>query len=109
MPFAVIPVFRALAIACASATLASAAQTGASRFALAQVLDPRGKALVDIGADDFVVSEAGATREVLDVRVADYPIALVLDNGAAAQDDFPAIRAAASRSSSASACGRWRS
>jgi hypothetical protein len=94
MPLAVIPVLRALVVA---AALAAATQTGASRFALAQVLDPRGRALVDIGADDFVVSEAGATREVLDVRVADYPIVVVIDNAAAARDDFPAIRAAAAR------------
>src|SRR5262249_44074355 len=43
-------------------------QTGASRLALAQVTDPRGKSIVDVGADDFVVQEGGAERDILDVR-----------------------------------------
>jgi hypothetical protein len=72
-------------------------QTGASRFALVQVTDPRGKAFVDIGVDDFVVEEAGAERELLDVRVADYPLAIVVDNGAAARDDFAMLRSAVAR------------
>src|SRR5215470_14941413 len=70
-------------------------QTGASRFALAQVLDPTGKALVDVGPDDFVVQEAGAEREILDMRVADYPVAIVVDNGS--KSDFDKIRAAVVR------------
>jgi hypothetical protein len=70
-------------------------QVGASRFALAQVLDPGGKSLVDVGPDDFVVQESGAEREILDVRVADYPLAIVLDNGA--KDDFEMMKAAVAR------------
>jgi hypothetical protein len=101
MPDRVFPVFRAVAAIAAVMTLTAGplgsvlAQTGASRFALVTVSDNRGKALVDITADDFVVEEAGATREILDVRVADYPIAVVIDTGAAA--DFPSIRAAVTR------------
>jgi hypothetical protein len=72
-------------------------QAGASRFALAIVADRGGKALVDIGADDFVVKEAGASREILDVRVADYPVAIVIDNGRRAGADFLSIRAAIAR------------
>jgi hypothetical protein len=73
------------------------AQTGASRFALAQVIDSRGKAIVDIGVDDFVVQEAGTERELLDVRVADYPLVIVVDNGAAARDDFAMLQSAVAR------------
>ena len=69
----------------------------ASRFALALVNDPRGKAIVDIGADDFVVQEGNSAREVLDVRVADYPIVIVVDNGTAARADFIEIKAAVIR------------
>ena len=69
--------------------------TGASRFALVNVLDPRGRAVVDVGADDFVVQEAGATREILSVRPADYPIAIVIDTGRDARGDFDLIRKAA--------------
>jgi hypothetical protein len=65
-----------------------------SRFALAIVSDPRGKALVDIDADDFVVQEGNADREILDVRIADYPVVLVLDNGREGAADFEAIKAA---------------
>src|SRR5262245_41811739 len=72
-------------------------QTGASRFALATVSDGRGKALVDLGPDDFAIEESGAVREILDVRVADYPVAVVIDNGAAARADFASIRAAIAR------------
>src|SRR5256884_2340343 len=39
--------------------LAPLPQIGASRVALASVADPRGRPLVDIGADDFVIQEAG--------------------------------------------------
>jgi hypothetical protein len=71
------------------------AQTGASRVALATVSDPRGRALLDVGADDFVIQEAGAAREILSVRPADYPIVLMLDTGIEARADFPTIRKAA--------------
>lgn len=76
---------------------AQPAQAGASRFALAIVSDPRGRAVVDIGVDDFVVQEGTATRDVLDVRVADYPVVVIVDNGAAAGADFAAIKAAVVR------------
>jgi hypothetical protein len=51
---------------------------------------------VDVGLDDFLVSEGGREREVLDVHVADYPIALLLDD---TQDEAVAstIRSAAIR------------
>ena len=72
-------------------------QLGASRTVLATVADARGRAIVDIEADDFVVRETGRPRDVLSVRVADYPIAVVLDNGPGAGQDFVAIREAAAR------------
>jgi len=93
-------VFHKVPVAAAALLLTAStgpAQTGASRFALAQVADSGGKALVDIDADDFVVQEAGAARDILDVRVADYPVAIVLDNGAAGRDDFGTLRASVER------------
>jgi hypothetical protein len=60
-------------------------------------MDGRNRTVVDVGVDDFVVQEAGRPREVLDVRVADYPIAVLVDTSAAAADDFETIRAAAVR------------
>ncbi len=85
-----------------SATAAHLAQAapprvGASRTALVTVVDPRGRSIVDVDSDDFVVRETGQARDVLSVRVADYPVALVLDNGPASSGDFDAIRAAAAR------------
>jgi hypothetical protein len=70
-------------------------QTGASRIALARVTDPRNRPLVDVGADDFVIQEAGVTREVLSVRPADYPIAVLIDTGHDAAADFPLMQKAA--------------
>jgi hypothetical protein len=72
-------------------------QIGASRTVLATVVDNRGRTIVDIDPDDFVIRETGQSREVLSVRVADYPIVVVLDNGQGAGSDFDAIRGAAGR------------
>jgi hypothetical protein len=72
-------------------------QVGASRTALATVVDGRGRPVLDIDPDDFVIRETGKSREVLSVRVADYPIALVLDNGSAGVQDFPTVLEAAAR------------
>jgi len=97
MPGTVLPVYRVLAAALAALALGAGQQAGASRFALATVSDAHGKAVVDVGADDFVIEEGGSAREILDVRVADYPLVLVLDNGRGARADFASIRSAAAR------------
>ena len=80
-----------------SATRAGGTQTGASRVSLAVVTDPRNRPVVDIGADDFVIQEAGAAREVLSVRPADYPIVILFDTSAGARDDVATIRKAVER------------
>jgi hypothetical protein len=82
-------------IGATSATQSPGSQTGASRIALAAVTDPRNRPLVDVGADDFVIQEAGVTREVLSVRPADYPIALLLDTGSESLADFALLQKAA--------------
>jgi hypothetical protein len=69
-------------------------QTGASRIALATVFDARNRPLMDVGPDDFVIQEAGAAREVFAVRPADYPVVVLMDNGADARGDFPQMRKA---------------
>ena len=94
--------FRYLAVAAAVLQLVatdrvSAQQIGASRTVLATVVDSRGRSMVDIEVDDFVVRETGQLRDVLSVRVADYPLALVLDNGQGAGRDLEPIRQAAGR------------
>jgi hypothetical protein len=78
-------------------TTVAAAQIGASRFALATVIDGRGRPVVDVGADDFVIQEADEARDILSVRVADYPIAVVVDNGAGGGPDFPWIQKSVTR------------
>jgi hypothetical protein len=70
-------------------------QTGASRVALANVTDPRDRPLVDVSADDFVIQEAGAAREILSVRPADYPIVILVDTGSEGRADFALIQKAA--------------
>jgi hypothetical protein len=64
---------------------------------LATVADNRNRPLLDLGPDDFVVREDGAAREVFAVRLADYPVAILIDNGSAARADFDAIRKAVAR------------
>lgn len=87
----------AAAISCALPQSTSAdSQTGASRVALASITDPRNKPLVDVSADDFVIQEGGAAREILNVRPADYPIVVLLDTGSEARADFPLMQKAVS-------------
>ena len=75
----------------------AAQQLGASRTALATVVDNRGRAIVDVDPDDFVIRETGQSREVLSVRIADYPVVVVLDNGRGAEKNFDVMRQAAAR------------
>jgi hypothetical protein len=82
-------------ILCSSLPSRPAGQpTGESRVALAAVTDAANHPLVDVGADDFVIQEAGAVREVLSVRPADYPIIVLLDTGDDPRGDFPLMRKA---------------
>ena len=86
-----------VAAAVAFASPAFALQTGASRVTLASVTDPRNRPLVDVGPDDFVIQEDGTPREILSVRVADYPVVLMLDCPSEARDDFAHLRKAVGR------------
>jgi hypothetical protein len=72
-------------------------QTGASRVTLATVTDPKNRPLVDVGPDDFVIQEDGTLREILSVRVADYPIVIMLDCPSDERDDFSQMRKAVVR------------
>ena len=94
--FVLVPFVLAAVLALASVD-SPAPQTGASRVALATVTDPRNRPIVDISADDFVIQEAGAAREVLSLRPADYPIVILFDTGAGARDDVVLIRKAVER------------
>jgi len=89
--------FALLAVLALAASDSPAPQTGASRVSLAVVTDPRNRPIVDISADDFVIQEAGAAREVLSVRPADYPVVILFDTGAGARDDVATIRKAVER------------
>jgi hypothetical protein len=85
-----------LLITLASGWPAEADQAGIARVVLATVLDARGRSLLDVDADDFVVEESGEPREVFGVRIADYPVVLLLDTGGAAPD-LDALKKAAVR------------
>lgn len=86
-----------VAAAVASASPASPLQTGASRVTLATVTDPRNRPLVDVGPDDFVIQEDGTPREILSLRVADYPVVVMLDCASEARDDSSQLRKAVGR------------
>src|SRR6476619_3528308 len=92
-----IPLVLAGIAAVAAVPSEHALQVGASRTALALVSDAKNRSIVDIGADDFVIQEAGQPREVLSVRLADYPVVVMLDTGADARTDFGLMRQAAER------------
>lgn len=72
-------------------------QIGASRTVLVTVADTRGRPIVDLGPDDFVISDAGQPREILNVRPADYPIIILIDTGQGARAEFEDIRQAVLR------------
>jgi hypothetical protein len=80
-----------------AAVHASPQQLGSSRTVLGTVTDSRNRPIVEFNPDDFVIREAGQPREILSVRVADYPIAVVLDNGRESGADLDAMRRAAAR------------
>lgn len=71
-------------------------QTAGGRILLASVVDRTGRSQVDLGPDDFVVSEDGDEREILDVHIADYPVALLVDD-APGMGALGAIKSAVSR------------
>ncbi len=85
-----------LLIALATAHAASGQPAQSGRTLLATVRDSRGNAMVDLELDDFLITEAGQEREVVDVHIADYPVVLLLDAGVEASV-WPLIKAAAAR------------
>jgi hypothetical protein len=86
----------ALAAVAAARTHGDARQT-TSRLVLASVSDGQNHPLVDLGPDDFVISENDDAREVVTVYPADYPIVVLIDNSTDARSDLQAIRSAVRR------------
>ena len=76
---------------------AAQGQTASSRIVLATVVDSRARPLTTLAEDDFVVHESGEPREILSVRLADYPIVVLVDNRGSGSDSFEAIRQGALR------------
>ena len=56
-----------------------------------------GRAIVDVDLDDLVIEQGGASGEALDVHVADYPLAILLDGSPPAPGEYDTIRDAAAR------------
>ena len=93
------PSVAALCVAAAAALLpaipaANQAGTGRERTLYASVLNDKDEPVTDIRADEFVVREGNARREVLRVSRAVDPlaIALMIDNSAAAEADIRNLR-----------------
>jgi hypothetical protein len=76
---------------------ARALQPDSGRAVLASVTDSRGRTVVDLDPDDFVVTEDGDPCDVISVHVADYPIALLLDDLTGSAADLDEIRRVALR------------
>ena len=81
----------------ALAFLVSAQQQSIARTVLATILNQRNQPIVDLETDDFVVRESGQPQEVLSVRIADYPVAILIDNSAGSGADLEAMKVAAAR------------
>jgi len=79
---------------CVGAAALASQQTGASRVALATVLDPRNHPILDVEADDFVVHEGRDEREILSVHIGDYPVVVMIDTGGNARNDLPMMQRA---------------
>ncbi len=82
---------------CFFAFVSASPQVGASRVALATVVDPRNRPIVDVEADDFVIHEGANAREILSVHVADYPVVVMIDAGGNARNDLPMMQRAAAQ------------
>jgi hypothetical protein len=72
-------------------------QAPASRLLLAAINDAQGRPIVDVGPDEFVISEDGQRCEVVAAYDADYPVVILIDNSSEAQGDLEAIQSAVSR------------
>jgi hypothetical protein len=86
-----------LSLAVSTAPYAQTAQPAAGRVMLAAVSDRNNRPTVDVGPDDFVVAEGNDEREVLAVRVADYPVVVLIDNGAESAPLIAEMKHAAAR------------
>ena len=80
-----------------AAPSAAQAVVGNARTVLAAVVTMQGRPVVDVDVDDFVVTEGTEPREVLDVHVADYPLAIVLDDRPESAGSLPDTCRAARR------------
>ena len=100
---------RAQMIAALLTLVLGLSQFGASRTALATVADTRGRAIVDIEADDFVVRETGGRATCCPYEWPTTPLPLVLDNGPARGRTSPRFARRRRASSGASVTGRSRS
>jgi len=69
-------------------------QIADSRTALVTVTDQRTRFIVDLGPADFVMPDRGRPRGILVARMADYPVAVLIDHGAAAAQSFDDMREA---------------
>lgn len=72
-------------------------QLGRSRTILLTVTDDDDHPVIDLLPDDFIVREGGEPREILNARLADYPVVLMVDNGVGRPGDFDPLLQAAER------------
>jgi hypothetical protein len=82
------------AIAAMATQAGSVPQTATSGQVLTRVVDSAGQVLIDLQPDDFLIDEDGVEREVLGVRVADYPVVVLVDDRAGGGSDLAALRQA---------------
>jgi len=87
----------AVAVAFLLATMSLPRAQSQSRFALLSASDERGEPVLGLSANDFIVENDRSRCEVIAATPADYPVALVVDTSAFANDDFQMLRHAIER------------
>ena len=83
-----------LALTCVTAIDSLRAQGPRERTMYVSAVGAKGEPVAGLGADDFIIREEGAAREVLRVTRAIEPldIAILVDNGAASEGVIPRVR-----------------
>jgi hypothetical protein len=87
-------IVRCLSVAIVLLTAILAAAQSERRFALVAGADRAGNPLLGLQADDFIVENDHVPCDVIDVRSAAYPLAIIVDTSNVARSDFQSLRQA---------------
>src|SRR6266851_3731942 len=87
-------IVRCLSVAIVLLTAILAGAQSERRFALVAGADRAGNPLLGLQADDFIVENDHVPCDVIEVRSAAYPLAIIVDTSNVARSDFQSLRQA---------------